>query len=280
MNNIENVFKKGKAIIPFIVAGHPSLELTEKLIYALARSGADMIELGMPFSDPVADGPVIQRVYSKVLESGITTDDIFDMLQRTREKIEIPLIIMSYLNPIFVYGVDKFINRCVECGVKGLIIPDIPYEEREELEPFCIENGIDVISLVTPTSKERIALIVKNAKSFIYCVSSPGVTDIPNEFHREINEMITLVRKFNTLPCVADLGISTPEQAKDISQFADGIIIGSAIVSLVADKGDQCIPAVEAHITSIKDALHGCLAPEKGELLLDKQAPNKPIKTK
>ena len=179
MSRIQNAFKNGKAFIPFITAGDPDLDTTEKLIYAMEKAGADLIELGVPFSDPTAEGPVIQEANERALANGCTTDKLFDMMEKVRKNTEIPIVYLTYLNPIYAYGKEKFMKKCQECGVDGLIIPDLPYEEKDELSDVCKKYGIDMISLITPTSQERVTMIAKEAEGFVYCVSSLGVTGVP-----------------------------------------------------------------------------------------------------
>ncbi|NSL52193.1 tryptophan synthase subunit alpha [Calidifontibacillus erzurumensis] len=255
MNKLEKVFANGKAFIPFITAGHPSLEITEQLVYEMAASGADLIELGIPFSDPIAEGPVIQESTQCALQAGTTTDKIFDMVKRIREKCDVPLAFMTYVNPIFTYGPERFMKKCQELQVDAVIIPDLPYEEHEELRPFCSKYGIALISLIAPTSKDRIRMIAKEAEGFIYCVSSMGVTGVRQNIGNEVEDMIKLVKEVKDIPCAIGFGISTPEQAKRMAQISDGVIVGSAIVKIISQYGVDCVPHVVEYVRTMKNAI-------------------------
>jgi tryptophan synthase alpha chain len=255
MSRIAEVFSKGKAFIPFITAGDPDLSITEKLIPAMAEAGADLIEIGIPFSDPVAEGIVIQEADMRALSAGTTTDKIFESVKRIRMKTGVPLAFMTYLNPVFVYGSERFIKNAAECGVDALIVPDLPYEEKEELKPYCNQYGIDLISLIAPTSKERIKTIAAEAEGFVYCVSSMGVTGVRTEINTNIGDMISLVKETKDIPCAIGFGISTPEQAKEMSQYADGVIVGSAIVKLAAKYGADCIEPICSYVREMKAAI-------------------------
>lgn len=255
MNRIDQVFHNKKAFIPFITAGDPSLEITEQLVYKMADAGADLIELGIPFSDPVAEGPVIQEADYRALSAGTTTDKIFDMVLRIRKTCDVPIAFMTYINPIFTYGTKRFMDNCKNSGIDALIIPDVPYEEREEFKPYCNEAGITLISMIAPTSKDRISLIAKRAEGFIYCVSSMGVTGVRSEISNHVTEMIKMVKKSNDIPCAIGFGISTPEQAAAMAEISDGVIVGSAIVKIIEKYGKECIPHVDAYVRSMKEAI-------------------------
>ena len=255
MSRISDAFSKGKAFIPFITAGDPDLIITEKLVPAMAEAGADLIELGIPFSDPVAEGVVIQEADQRALASGTTADKIFDSVKRIRTKTDVPLAFMTYINPIFVYGSERFIKNAAECGIDALIVPDLPFEEKNELHPICRKYGMDLISLIAPTSKERIETIASEAEGFVYCISSMGVTGVRKEITADIGEMVSLVRKASKIPCAIGFGISTPEQAMELSKSADGIIVGSAIVKLAAKYGTDCVKPVCDYIREMKAAI-------------------------
>ncbi|NLJ88215.1 MAG: tryptophan synthase subunit alpha [Epulopiscium sp.] len=255
MSNIEKVFNKGKAFIPFITAGDPSMETTINLVIEMANAGADIIELGIPFSDPVAEGPVIEEAHIRALSRGITTDIIFDGIEEIRKTCDVPIVIMTYANPIFTYGTKKFMKRCQEVGVAGVIVPDIPFEEREELLPFCRDYNVTMISMIAPTSKERIRMIAKEAEGFIYCVSSLGVTGVRKSISNEVEEMISLVKEEKDIPCAIGFGLSTPEQAAQMAKISDGIIVGSAIVQMIAEHGDDCISHIFNYIKEMKKML-------------------------
>jgi tryptophan synthase alpha chain len=255
MSRIGNAFNHGKAFIAFVTGGDPDLETTEKLIYAMEGAGADLIEIGVPFSDPIAEGVVIQEANERALAAGCTTDKLFDMVAKVRQKVQVPLVFLTYINPIYTYGKDKFMSKCKETGIDGIIIPDLPFEEKEELEPVCQTYNIDLISLIAPTSHERIKMIAENAKGFIYCVSSMGVTGVRSEIKTDIGAMVQLVRDTTKVPCAVGFGISTPEQAAKYASIADGAIVGSAIVKIVAQYGKDSEKAVFDYVKSMKEAV-------------------------
>lgn len=255
MTDIRAAFENGKAFIPFVTAGDPDLETTEKLLIGMSESGADIIEIGIPFSDPIAEGVVIQEADLRSLASGTTTDKIFDMVKRIRPRIKCALAVMTYMNPIFVYGTDKFTARCSECGISGVIVPDTPFEEKSELKPYCDKYGIDLISLIAPTSHDRIKMIAKEAQGFVYCVSSMGVTGVRSEITTDVGEMVRLVKSANDIPCAIGFGISTPEQAEKMAESADGVIVGSAIVKIVAKYGKDCVEHVCRYVKQMKEAI-------------------------
>ncbi len=255
MNSVQNAFAFGKAFIPFVTAGDPNMETTERLVLAMAEAGADLIELGIPFSDPIAEGAVIQRADERALASGATTDKIFAMVRRLRRKTGVPLALMTYVNPVFVYGVERFMVQCQKSGVDAVIVPDLPFEEKGELLPACEQNGVLLISLIAPTSRERIGTIAREAQGFVYCVSSLGVTGVRSEITTDIGEMVSLVKRARNIPCAVGFGISAPEQAKAIAAKADGVIVGSAIVKLVERYGENSIEPVWAYVREMKAAI-------------------------
>ncbi|MTI82770.1 MAG: tryptophan synthase subunit alpha [Firmicutes bacterium] len=259
MSRITKAFANRKAFIAFITGGDPDIETTEKLVPAMVEAGADLIEIGIPFSDPVAEGVVIQEADERALKGGCTTDKLFDMVLRIRQKTDVPLLFMTYLNPIFTYGKDKFLSRCAECGIDGIIVPDMPFEEKDELADVCELHEIDLISMIAPTSEERIALIAKEARGFIYCVSSLGVTGVRNEIKTDIGKMVQKVREVTDVPCATGFGISTPEQAGSMAKLADGIIVGSAIVKLVAKFGKDSVEPVSEYVRSMKKGIEDAL---------------------
>ena len=255
MTKISDAFKNGKAFIGFITGGDPDIETTEKLLYTMSESGADFIEIGIPFSDPIAEGPVIQEASERALAAGCTTDKLFDLVAKVSPNLDTPIVFMTYINPIYTYGKEKFMSKCKECGIQGIIVPDLPYEEKDELTPECDKYGIDLISLIAPTSHERITMIAKEAKGFVYCVSSLGVTGVRSEITTDISAMTDLVRKATDIPCAIGFGISTPEQAKKMSADADGVIVGSAIVKIVAQYGKDSAEHVAEYVRSMKEAI-------------------------
>lgn len=254
MNRIQQSFTNGKAFIPFITCGDPSLEVTEQLVCAMEAAGADLIELGIPFSDPTAEGPVIQEANMRALGGGVTTDKIFDMVKRIRKKTEIPLVFMTYANVVFSYGTERFVRNAAGAGIDGVILPDVPFEEKEEFAQVCRSCGLALISLIAPTSHRRIAEIAASAEGFIYCVSSLGVTGVRSEITTDIGEMVKLVRENSDLPCAVGFGISTPEQAERMARDADGVIVGSAIVKICKEYGKDCVPHVAEYVRQMKAA--------------------------
>lgn len=252
---ITESFTKGKAFIPFITCGDPSLEVTEQLVYALEEAGADLIELGIPFSDPTAEGPVIQAANVRALSGGVTTDKIFEMVEKIRKRTAIPMVFMTYANVVFSYGTERFVKKAADIGMDGLILPDVPFEEKEEFDSVCRAHGLDLISLIAPTSHERIARIAREAEGFVYCVSSLGVTGMRSSITTDIGAMVKLVKAEKDIPCAVGFGISTPEQAKKMADQSDGAIVGSAIVKLCGQYGKDCVPYVAAYVKEMKDAL-------------------------
>lgn len=252
---ITEAFEKGKAFIPFITCGDPSLEVTEQLVYAMEEAGADLIELGIPFSDPTAEGPVIQGANVRALSGGVTTDKVFDMVVKIRKNSSVPMVFMTYANVVFSYGTERFIKTAAEIGMDGLILPDVPFEEKEEFDIVCKKYGIDLISLIAPTSHERVAQIAKDAEGFVYCVSSLGVTGTRTNITTDIGAMVKLVKAVKDIPCAVGFGISTPEQAKKMAAQSDGAIVGSAIVKLCAEHGADCVLYVKEYVKAMKDAV-------------------------
>lgn len=254
-NRIRQAFAKGKAFIPFITCGDPSLEITEQLVYAMEKAGADLIELGIPFSDPTAEGPVIQGANVRALAGGATTDKIFDMVGRIRSNTAIPLVFMTYANVVFSYGTERFLAKAEQLGMDGLILPDVPYEEKGEFSDACQAHGLALISLIAPTSQQRITRIASEAEGFIYCVSSLGVTGTRSEITTDIKSMVSLVKEARDIPCAVGFGISNPEQAAKIASVCDGVIVGSAIVKLCGQYGTECVPYVSDFVKKMKDAI-------------------------
>lgn len=252
MSRISKVFEKEKVFIAFITGGDPNIETSYELIRTMAASGADIIEIGIPFSDPIAEGPVIQEASLRALNAGTTTDLLFDMVKRLREEIDTPLVFMTYANPIYVYGTERFMEKCADSGIDGVIVPDVPFEEKGELGDQCRECGVDLISMIAPTSKKRIEMIAKEAEGFIYCVSSLGVTGVRSEIDTDIGTMIKHVKAVTDIPCAVGFGIATPEQAEKMAMVSDGAIVGSAIVKLVAEHGKDAVSYVADYVKSMK----------------------------
>lgn len=255
MSRIPQAFDHGKAFIPFITCGDPDIATTEAVVRAAADNGADLIELGIPFSDPTAEGPVIQAASERALSGGVTTDLIFEMTERLRRDITIPMVFMTYANVVFSYGTERFLSECRRVGIDGLILPDVPFEEKEEFMPCCRKYGIDLISLIAPTSEDRIAMIAREAEGFLYIVSSLGVTGTRNEITTDLASMVSLVRANTSIPCAVGFGIQTPAQAHDMAQVSDGAIVGSAIIKLLDKYGKDATEHIGAYVKSMKDAL-------------------------
>ncbi|MDR0855162.1 MAG: tryptophan synthase subunit alpha [Christensenellaceae bacterium] len=255
MSKISDAFKNGKAFIPFITGGDPSLSVTETLLFKLVEAGADIIEIGIPFSDPTAEGPVIQAADERALAAGCTTDKLLELVKKVRKSIKIPLLFMTYYNPIFVYGAEKFAGKCAQVGIDGLIVPDLPFEEREELLVHCEAFGVELVSMIAPTSDERTLKIAKESKGFIYCVSSLGVTGERKNIGNAAKSMIETAKTVTDTPCAVGFGISDAAQAKEIAKFADGVIVGSAIVKIVGQYGEQSPSHVYEFAKGIKDAV-------------------------
>ena len=256
MSRIGEAFAHGKAFIPFITCGDPDLETTARAVRAMAEAGADLIELGIPFSDPTAEGPVIQSANVRALAAGTTTDKIFDMVRELRRTVAVPMVFMTYANVVFSYGTERFTSRAAETGMDGLILPDVPFEEKGDFAPACEAAGLDLISLIAPTSAGRIAAIAGEAKGFVYCVSSLGVTGVRGSITTDIGGMTALVRAANPeIPCAVGFGISTPEQASAMAKQTDGVIVGSAIVKRMAEYGRDAVPYVREYVRTMKAAV-------------------------
>lgn len=253
MNKISKAFENGKAFISFLTCGDPNLETTKKLINSISAAGADLIELGIPFSDPTAEGPVIQSANKRALEGGVTTDKIFEMLEDVN--VETPIVFMTYANVLFSYGLERFAKRAAQVGICGVILPDVPFEEKEEFEEVLEKYQLEFVSLVAPNSEARTAMISKDAKGFVYCVSSLGVTGERSDFAKGIGEMVQSIKKQTKTPCAIGFGISTPEQAKEMATLADGVIVGSAIVKLCEKYKEDCIEHIAAYVAEMKNAI-------------------------
>ena len=290
MSKIKEAFQNGKAFIPFITCGDPDLETTKKIVGAKSANGADLIELGIPFSDPTAEGPVIQEANIRALKNHITTDDVFEMVKELRQELSLPLVFMTYANVIFSYGtgrqtagaggaglpaetaavgaagganapaqalcgIEGFAARAAECGINGIILPDVPFEEREEFAPVFRKYGIDLISMIAPTSHTRIRTIAEKAEGFVYVVSSLGVTGIRQNITTDLGAMVALVREANPeIPCAIGFGIATPEQAERMGKIADGVIVGSAIVKQIGTLGTKAPEVIGAYTKEMKEA--------------------------
>ena len=255
MSNIRTAFDHGKAFIPFITCGDPDPETTAAAVRAAVENGADLIELGIPFSDPTAEGPVIQGANLRALRSGVTTDRVFGLVRELRRDVSVPFVFMTYANVVYSYGAERFISTCGEIGVDGLILPDLPFEEKDEFLPICRKYGVDLISMVAPTSENRIAMIAREAEGFLYLVSSLGVTGTRSEITTDLASIVRVVRENTDIPCAVGFGISTPAQAKKMAALSDGAIVGSAIVRLIGQYGAKAPAYVGAFVKSMTEAL-------------------------
>ena len=255
MSKIASAFEKGKAFIAFITCGDPDLETTAAVVRAAVENGADLIELGIPFSDPTAEGPVIQGANLRALNGGVTTDRIFDLVRELCRDVTVPMVFMTYANVVFSYGADRFLSTCRAVGIDGLILPDLPYEEKEEFLPDCRRYGVDLISLIAPTSENRIAMIAKEAEGFLYVVSSLGVTGTRSEIKTDLASIVEVIRQNTRIPCAIGFGISTPEQAKAMAGLSDGAIVGSAIIKLIEKHGKDAAAPVGEYVRRMKEAI-------------------------
>ncbi len=255
MSNISKAFDHGKAFIGFATAGDPDLETSRRIMLEMAHGGCDLIEIGIPFSDPIAEGPVIQEADLRALSAGATTDNVFEMTAKLSAETDVPLVYMTYLNVLFKYGYEKFLKNAKDCGISGVIVPDLPFEEKDELQSVAEKYDIDVISLIAPTSEQRIQMIAKQAQGFIYEVSSLGVTGVRSEIKTDLESITSAVRQVSNVPVAIGFGINTPQQAAKYSHLADGVIVGSAIVKLVAQYGKDAPEKVYDYVKSMKDAM-------------------------
>jgi len=256
MSRISDAFKNRKAFIPFITLGDPDLDTTEKIILEMAKNGADIIELGIPFSDPTAEGPVIQEANLRALKGGINTDKVFEFTKKIRSMVNVSLVYMTYANVIFSYGSEKFISKCKEVGIDGIIVPDVPFEEREEFLPYCEKYGIDFIYLIAPTSNERIKMIAKEAKGFIYVVSSLGVTGVRSSITTDISSIVKSIKEETDVPCAIGFGIQTPDQAKEMAKSSDGVIVGSKIIKLLHENEAEAPSVIGKYVKEMKEAMN------------------------
>ena len=255
MSNISKAFAKGKAFIPFITCGDPDVATTKAAVLEMVKAGADLIELGIPFSDPTAEGPVIQGANLRALTGGIKTKDVFNLVREIRKETDIPMVFMTYANVVYSYGADEFISTCKDIGIDGLILPDLPFEEKEEFLPLCHKYGVDLVSLIAPTSEKRISKIAKEAEGFLYIVSSLGVTGTRSEITTDLGSIVKVVRENTDIPCAIGFGISTPEQAAKMAGLSDGAIVGSAIIKILEKYGKDAPKHIGKYVKEMKEAI-------------------------
>jgi tryptophan synthase alpha chain len=262
MSNIARAFQEGKAFIGFVTGGDPNIEKTGEFVLEMVRAGADLVEIGIPFSDPIAEGPVIQQANIRALDAGATTDKLFTLVEGLRRKTSVPLVFLTYLNPVFHYGYDAFFKRCRQAGLDGIIVPDLPFEEQGEVRTIASDCGVDLISLIAPTSEERIKEILRTASGFLYLVSSMGVTGLRREIRTDLSAMVAAVKSRTEpagkgLPAAVGFGIHTPRQAAEIAKIADGVIVGSAIVKIIEEHGAGAGPYIYDYVREMKEAVRG-----------------------
>lgn len=255
MSKIGEAFENRKAFIAFITCGDPDLETTAACVRAAVANGASLIELGIPFSDPTAEGPVIQGANLRALTGGVTTDKIFDLVRELRRDVTVPMVFMTYANVVFSYGAERFLSTCQQIGMDGIILPDLPFEEKAEFLPLCHTYGVDLISLIAPTSANRIAMIAKEAEGFVYVVSSLGVTGTRSEIKTDLKSIVEVIRQNTDVPCAIGFGISNPEQAKKMADISDGAIVGSAIIKIVEKYGREAAPHVGDYVREMNSIL-------------------------
>ena len=257
MSNVKKAFGHKKAFIPFITCGDPCLEATEEFIHVLVEAGADLIELGIPFSDPTAEGAVIMEASARALAAGTTTEKIFDLVRKLRKYISLPMVFMTYANVLFSYGSEQFIRTSKEIDIDGFILPDVPYEEKEEFDGLCRKYDRDLISLIAPTSEERISMIAKDASGFLYCVSSLGVTGTRSSITTDVGAMVQTAKAVRDIPCAVGFGISSPDQARSMAAVSDGVIVGSAFVKQIAEHGVQSSAIIKHYAQNLRAAIDG-----------------------
>jgi len=255
MNRIQDAFRNKKAFIAYLMAGDPNLATSAEYILTAQDAGADLIEIGIPFSDPIAEGEVIQAASTRALAAGTRLDGVFEMVASIKDQMRIPMVFMTYLNPVFVYGYERFFAKCVEIGICGVIIPDLPFEEQGEAKSVAAKYKIEVVTLVAPTSEKRIGPIAECAEGFIYLISSMGVTGVRSEITTDLSAIVSKIRKHTNVPIAIGFGIGSPEQAGWYSTFADGVIVGSAIVRIIGEHGEDAKQAVHEYIRGMKQGI-------------------------
>ena len=257
MSKISAAFARQKAFIAYLMAGDPDLATSGRLILAAQEAGADLIEIGIPFSDPIAEGEVIQAADIRALDEGTHLDGIFQMVADIQDRVRIPLLFMTYLNPVFIYGYERFFAHCQDLGISGIILPDLPFEEQSEVREVAERFAVDVVTMIAPTSGSRIRAIASRATGFIYLVSSMGVTGMRSSITTDLAGLVAEIKKYTQIPVAIGFGVSTPAQAAEFARIADGVIVGSAIVNIIAEQGKDSEPALRDYVRSIKAAISG-----------------------
>lgn len=255
MNRIEQAFHDKKALIAFITGGDPDLDATKELMLTMQQAGADLIEIGIPFSDPIAEGPVMQKANIRALTGGTTTKALFSMLKEARGNMRIPIVLITYFNSIFKFGTEEFMRNCKEAGVDGVIVPDLPYEEKGELTDSAKKYGVIYISMITPDEKERAVMIAKEAHGFLCCIPSHGVTETPDQIQSGFERFMADIKNAADIPCVINYGVESPEQAKKMAQASNGVIVDDAIVNLIAKHGKNSVKPIMRLIDALKKAI-------------------------
>jgi len=255
MNKIKNAFSGQKALIGYFTAGDPSLEKTSELICAMGDNGVDIVEIGIPFSDPTAEGEVIYKANMRALDNGVNVENVFESVMDARKKTQVTIVLLTYLNPVYKYGYEKFFSKCKSCEISGIVIPDLPFEEKGEIQKCALKYGVSIISLIAPTSKKRIEKIVKDSEGFVYLVSSLGVTGVRSTISTDLKENIEQIRKYTNTPVAVGFGVSGPDQAKEISKICDGVIVGSAIVKIIEEHGENSISYVASFVKLLKQSM-------------------------
>jgi len=257
MSNIAKAFQNGKAFIGFVTGGDPDIEKTKEFALEMIRAGADLVEIGIPFSDPIAEGPVIQEANIRALGNGATVEKLFALVQDLRKETQVPIVFLTYLNPVFHYGYDAFFKKASLFGLDGIIIPDLPFEEQAEVKEAASQYGVDIISLIAPTSEERVREIAGNASGYIYLVSSMGVTGVRSEITTDLDSIVRTIRSVTKVPVAIGFGIHTPQQSAKMARIADGVIVGSAIVKIIAEHGGAAGPHIYRYVKEMKEAIRG-----------------------
>lgn len=256
MNNIAQTFKNGKVLIPYITCGDPDLAVTADVIKTVDQTGADIIELGIPFSDPAGEPPIAQRASARALKGGVTTDKVFSMAEKLKSEIKAPFVIMTYANVVFGYGTERFLKRCQETGIKGLLLPDVPFEEKDDFAPLCRKYGVELISMIATSSGKRVRKIASEAEGFLYGIAAPDATDSEEDVCSKLKAMICEAKAANPqIPCCIDANGFELEQIQEVLQFADGIVIGAPLLRLLEEKGAEAVNSIREYIGRLKKAI-------------------------